>query len=288
MKSKKDITEDITRLHVLSQVVQAYEEIAATRMQKIRQSVLKNRAFLDGVSVVFSTVKLSYKKEVERLTKEKKGKDVSLQFSKTNGKTVCVLLSANTGLYGAIMQQTFDLFLQTSQRIHADAVIIGKLGVSFLKTASPNLPYTTFDLPDGLIQPQQLHEIILYLLAYEKIIVFHGTFESIITQVPTTSALSGDISEKMTATKQQTKYLFEPSLPEVMATFEKEIFASLFEHSVHESQLSKFASRMVLLDTALQNIQKELSTAVFEEKKLKHTSQNSKQQTMLSGKSLWR
>jgi len=48
--------------------------------------------------------------------------------------------------------------------------------------------------------------------------------------------------------------MFEPSLEEVMRFFEHEIFGSLFDQTMRESQLSKFAARVVAMDRADQQI----------------------------------
>ena len=77
MVNKQDIKHELDKIGILKDLVEAYEEIAATRMRKVRSSVLQNREFLSGLTSVFQDVKSSYRKEILRIMKEKKMKNYS-------------------------------------------------------------------------------------------------------------------------------------------------------------------------------------------------------------------
>ena len=70
MIGKKYIQNELERLESIKTMVESYEEITATRMRRIRDSVLNTRQFLDGVNSIFSEVQRSYKWEVEALIKK--------------------------------------------------------------------------------------------------------------------------------------------------------------------------------------------------------------------------
>ena len=82
-------------------------------------------------------------------------------------------------------------------------------------------------------------------------------------------------------------YLFEPSFEEIVKVFNGEILASIFEQTLHESQLAKFASRMLALDRSEDNIEKRLVKIRLEEVRLSHRLQNKKQLSTMSGLTLW-
>lgn len=290
MNTKKEILSDIERLTGLKEMVQAYEEIAATRMRRIRDSVLQTRDFLDGINQIFHQVQSSYKNEIVRLMKQKKIKDPSkVTFLKRNGKTVFVLLSANTGLYGNIIKTTFDLFLESLRKeTTADAVIIGRLGIGLFKEHKLSSSCTEFEFPDNDIDRELLAKIVTNLLQYEKIIVFHGLYQTMITQKPVGTTISESKITEGGAVSEDIKYFFEPSLEKIMAFFETEIFASVFEQTLHESQLAKFSSRMVVLDQSTENIKGSIKKAYFEYNKFKHRMGNRKQLSRLSGMALWK
>ncbi len=70
--------------------------------------------------------------------------------------------------------------------------------------------------------------------------------------------------------------------------FEKEIFASMLDQTVRESQLAKFASRMVALNRAGENIKSSLDISVIQKRVIDHALANKKQLNAISSISLWK
>lgn len=289
MINRKEVLSEIERLGSISTMVQAYEEIAAMRMRKIRDSVLQTRDFLTGITEVFREVQASYKKEVERLMHKKRIKDPSkMSFIQRNGKTITIFISANTGLYGDIVKKTFYMFLDEIKKEKTDIAIVGRLGKSLFDEAMPNKSVQFFESPDGFVDREAVKKVAEFLVQYEKIIVYYGQFENVVNQVPTRAVISDtELAASNTEKGEELRYLFEPSLERIMEFFESEIFASIFEQTMHESHLAKFASRMVTLDKALENIKQELKKVQFQKRVIHHRSVNKKQLDAISGMSLW-
>jgi len=285
MTTKKQVVSDIEYALGLKTTLETYQEIAATRMQRIRNSVISSRNFLLGINTIFQQVKSSYKIKPPS-TSSGRGQRT---FLKTNGRTLFVFISANTGLYGDVIKRTFDVFvkeLKKQNRDVTDVAIIGRLGVKLFQEEFPKKPLSFFELSDNKIDHEVIKKIIPYLIQYEKVIVFYEQFQSIITTLPIATSISGD-SLPWEQSSSKIKYNFEPSLEKVMAFFEKEIFASIFEQVVYESLLAKFSSRMVALEEATENIQNNLKQAILEKDRIKHQEQNKKQNERLSSMSLW-
>jgi F0F1-type ATP synthase gamma subunit len=163
MATQKIISEEIGSLSSLGGVVETYKEIAATRITRTRNSVLKSRDFLNEINQIFQRVKTSYKLDVERLMKLKRISDrAKLTFVKKNGKTVYVFLSANTGLYGDVVRRTFLEFRKAAQSAKNEGnhvAIIGRLGLYINRESGLPDPYRYFDFPDQSIDDKRLHEI---------------------------------------------------------------------------------------------------------------------------------
>ena len=73
----------------------------------------------------------------------------------------------------------------------------------------------------------------------------------------------------------------------IMKFFEAQIFASLFEQTVFESQLAKFASRMTSLELRVENIKDVLKDVALEKEKVRHRIINKKQLETFSSMALW-
>jgi len=284
MLDERSINSEIAQIEGLGTLVRAYGEIASVRMKKTRDSVLTNREFLTEISKVFDEVRVSYASEVLAFSKQiglkRKGK---VTFLAHNGKVVSVLLSANTGLYGEIVQSTFSLFMQEVRKNQSEVTIVGKHGLGLFIADEPNRPYSYFDLPDDKVETNQLSSLVKHIVQYEEIHVFYGKFQSVIKQLPSRFEISAEITLSEEKSKSLVHYIFEPSLEKILMFFETEIFASLLEQVVRESLLAKYASRVLAMDRADGNIKEELNKLGFEKSRINHRVGNRKQLNSLTG-----
>ena len=289
MINKQTVEQELDQLRGLIMLVETYEMIAGTSVRQIRNSVLANRAFHVGLNRMFREITTAYKKEVEHHMKKKKiqsGSEVSL--IKHTKQTVLMLLSANTGLYGDVVYRTFASFITEVKRAQADIVIIGRMGKIFFEEMMPGHAFTYFDFPDNAVALENLKEISAFLSLYKKVVAFYAVFKNLLTQEVRASIVSGaELPSALIEDTSVQQYFFEPSLEEVDLFFEKEIFASLLEQIFQESRLAKLASRMVLLDRALVNIENELRRTTLTKELVRHRSINRQLLDSLSGTALW-
>jgi ATP synthase F1 gamma subunit len=278
MLYKRDIEEEINQVNSLKSLAEVYGEIASIRMKRIRGVVLSTRKFLDAINDIFKDTLASYAKKLSdmvRAGKLKRGSKVT--FLAHNGKTVVVLLSANTGFFGEIVPKVFAKFIHEVRTEDVEVTIVGKLGKSMFLDAEPKRPFTYFELPDYGIDRRKMAEIIKHLVAYEEIRVYYGKFQSVVTQEPTAFRISAGtpVGEYVVAPKEQ--YIFEPSVDKILMFFETQIFASLFDQSIRESQLAKFASRILAMDRAADNINKRIRKLNLDKLKVQHKVDNNEQ-----------
>lgn len=295
MYTRNEIEAQIQFIATVKSLTQSYQEISVMKMQLVRESVLQTRQFLAKLSDVFVDVRANYKSELEKLAKKQK-KDVNTLIINTgnkNGRSVVMLLSANTKLYGSIIKEVFDLFLQDIQKNDVDIVVVGRVGKELFENHSKGKRYTYFDLPDNMVSMGDLKGIVEFILKYEKVNVYHGKFVNIFTQLPTVSNVTGDevngLKEPGEPEKQEenVSYFFEPSLEMVMNLFGNQVLGSLFKQSVHEGELSKLASRIKAMEDARTNIEKERQSWSVKQNRYKKLMMNKKQIESLSGMSIW-
>lgn len=279
MISKKLIYEERKQVRALSTIVDVYGEVAAQRMRKIRESVLKNREFLNEIEEIFKDCLASYSRNLHDLLRSRKmSKDKNVTFLAHNGQTAAVLISANTGFYGAVIPETFNTFLKDVRGGVGEVTIIGKLGKALFIENEPERPYTYFELPDYGINREAMSEALKHLVQYEEIKIYYGKYYSVISQKPSiTEIKAGTLVSGETTNKSRDHFIFEPDVETILMFFETQIFASLFNQSLEESQLAKFASRIVAMDAAAVHIKEELAKLDVRLSKLKHLAQAKKQ-----------
>lgn len=292
MINKRLISKDISDLNTLQLVTRAFTEIAAVRMKKTKNSVVLNRQFNMELNDVFSDVRASYARELIRLGQKRRrqGED-GITFLAHNGKTVAVFLSANTGLYGDIIERTFRLFIEEVKKYpeKTEVAIVGSLGLSMFKSAMPKHPFTFFDMSDTNLSLGTVSQLITHIVQYEEIRVYYPVFQSAIRQTPSRYVISAEtpLAELKTEQGRKDRYLFEPGLKEILMFFERETFTSLMDQAIKESQLAKYAARIMTLDRSNENIKSRLKTLKLDKLKAEHREKNKKQTEALASLSMW-
>lgn len=283
MRRNKEIEQEIESMMGLSSLIEAYQEIAAVRMRKVKKSVLSRREYMQGLSEAFGYIAFAYK-----LYRESLGKNMKGTILNTNGKTISVLLSSNTGLYGDVIRKTFDLFQQEIKGKDTDIVIVGRLGKSYYDSSGMKKNYKYFEMTDKGVDEENIKGLLDSVINYSTVIIYHGIFKSILAQTPDKTNITGEVLKiEEGLSGYDARFLFEPSVEKVAEHFEKQILSLLFEQVVFESGLSKFASRMVSLDQTAENIDNRLEKLDFAMKKSKHKEINASLQSSIFGGILW-
>lgn len=280
---KKNITKRIVDLELMKSLADAYAEISSSRMKRTRDGVILTRNFLEEISAIFKEVQASYAKELASISRRKGGKKgEKLTFLAHNGKEVAVFISANTGFYGNLTKRVFDFFIKEVEEKNLEATIVGSLGLAMFRDRAPGKPYSYFQLPDYGIDRANMAALVRHLVEYEAIRIYYGKFKSIINQIPDVITISSGEESQVAKAEVLVKYLFEPSLEEILMFFETEMFSSIFEQAINESQLAKFASRMLAMDQAGQKVKEALEGTKLDSRRLTHHIDNKKQQEFLS------
>lgn len=288
MSTEKEIASEIEQLTSFRNLVRAYEEIASLRMMRTRDTVLKNRNFLAEIEAIFEKVRASYAWEVSKLAKKRKSKDKeAITFLAHNGKTVSVLLSANSGLYGSIVQTTFEEFMKEVGSQDVEVTIVGRQGLNLFQSEEPDKPHTYFEISDEKIRSGDLNELIKHIVQYEEIHVYYGKFVSVVTQKPDVLTIAAEISLEKGKSEVGVSYIFEPTLERILMFFETQIFAARFEQTAREGQLSKFASRVMAMDRADENISKRVGKLGMRKLRVSHSVRNREQLNLLASMNMW-
>ncbi len=270
MKSLKHLTNESKNLEEIKGLVEVYEELAASNMQKVRSLIMQAREFFENLETLSEEV----------------GSDVD-SVLKSGKKTAAVFVSANGGLYGDIIDKTFQLFLEFVKTNQADMYVVGHLGETLMKTLAPGRKFQVFECSDDTIFPEEFDMMLGSLFSYKKIIVFYGKFYNIAVQRPYVSNVSGELLSKTEYIgdigKIRFRYLYEPSLTAVSEAFTGEILSASLDQILRESQLAKHASRLMQLDQTLDTININLEKLKGEKRQLVKKIAGKKQNAMISG-----
>jgi len=289
MKNSKYLKNELNSVASLNQLITSLEELSAMRYRKTKNSVLNTRSYLDEINYLYKQVKNNYTK-----IKENSGESFKeVKFRNPTKGTVYVLLTANGGLFGDVINRNFENFKNYVLRIPADEVIVvGSVGQKLIEFSSlkDSISYTYFPLSDSSTDRENLENILRHCLDFKTIVIFYTKFVEILNQKPVSDSVTGDIvfEEAISSFDSQkpqfeTDFLYEPDIEKVLGLFETQMINTLFEQKVLESGLSKFTSRMVALDSASQKTKENLNKLRLEYTKLKHIESNKKANVTISG-----
>lgn len=294
MAQKKVILEEMQALDSLKSLAENYEEIAATKMQRIRDTVLENRDFLSELSDVYVDLKSSYPKEIKEFLFKRKNFDTTITpLLQKNGKLLMVYLSSNGRLYGPVTKKTFDLFikdLKAKNKEKTDIVIIGTAGKEMFENSIHKRPFEYIDVSDENVTIDNLKALMKIFLKYQEVLIYHGKFGNVVRQSAISSSITGeDIfeTEVRSTIPREDRFIFEPAFDKVFNFFETQIESSLFRQTFHENQLARQASRVNAMEEALIHIEEETKKLDKKRIRVKHILQNKKQLETISGFILW-
>ena len=274
MRSYKTVTIEIATTHELSSLVETYQEVAAGKMQKIRHETMMSRAFFEGLAQLSEAV----------------GADMVQGTMGRTPKTAVVWVAANAGLFGDIIEKTLVAFLHYIRQKPVDVFVLGAAGAQLLSTLAPDVRCTAIPFADDEVTVESMTRLTNYLSGYETTVIFFGKFQSVAIQNADKRVISAALHEdglnvidQKERLHREFTYIYEPTPRIVSRCVADEIFGAVVEQTIRESQLAKYASRLMHLDEAMDHVDDRLKTLSTEKRKIKKIREDRKQRIMLAG-----
>lgn len=278
----KEIKENLKTIANIEAITRIYQEIAKLKMNEIRQEVLGNRELIEELSRVYALTKKAYTVQF----KDKKLTGARWSFVKRKKQRVVVFLSCNERFHGTLILDIWKEVLNFLTENKADLAVTGRIGKYLAERSGFGHKMFYFELDDDEPEKKKIKGIIEFIKDYGEIIIFHGRFQTILSQKVAQSDISGGtVREK--ESDEIKNYLFEPSPETVLDFFENELISAFLNQTVLEHRLSKYATRMIAMYQANQSAKERKRGLETEQKKLTRQLLNKEQIEMFSGFQLW-
>lgn len=241
MQTIKQVQQTLEESVSLKIVAQAYTEIAALKLQKIRSGIERNRSFFQEIITIFRTVKVAAERSKVHEAAKAKG-------------TVSILLTSNERFYGDLETRLTRFFAENSQKFKTDRIVIGSTANEYLKAIHFPAAYQLF-IPSGDLPPlEEMQALTQSLTDYQQILVYYSRMQSILMQEPTVVDLLQRPPERLLTSKQGTfEFIFEPEIENILEFFNNQMTLILLEQTFLESELARTASRLISMDRAQGN-----------------------------------
>lgn len=266
------IQQNIDEGIALKQVAQTFTEIAAIRLKRIRSGIENNRNFVNNISGLFHTVK-------SIAVKRENISETAQRVIQKNGQTISLLITSNYRFYGDINKQLIEEFMLSTGNLATARMVVGKVGVEYLKASNYPHPYDAVLLKADMPQEEDIALLISKISNYQQVLVFHSRFKTALTQIPAVSDItqtaqkttrlgeadnisSGSFVPGLKALMSPSSnltdeapldFILEPEIEKMLTFFDNQIITLLLEATFLEAELSRTAARLISMDQAQSN-----------------------------------
>lgn len=259
MSTLAQIKQNITEIEAMRTLAQIYTETSASKLQKIRSGIIRNRLFFEELAQIYHVVKVSALK-------------ANIKLAPKTKKSASLLITSNSHFYGSLEMKLIRFFLLENAKVNpsrnqilADLYVIGKTGQGYLKSLNYSRSFTAVNIEKDLPDEKEFYTLSKYLADYQQIFVYYSKLKSIAIQEPavidiTESAqMAGEVEEKNII-----RYIFEPEIHLISEFFETQMVSLLLQLTFFESELARTGSRLIAMDQAKEKAE----TSLLEEKKI--------------------
>ncbi|MBI4136561.1 F0F1 ATP synthase subunit gamma [Candidatus Roizmanbacteria bacterium] len=235
-------SEQIEQISALETIAGAYSEIAALRIDNIRNSFEQNSLYYEEISQIYHLVK--------RIA-DSRGVRINLLANGNNKRldTLYVAITSNHGFYGPLNSDAVDTMVKDATIEKADRMIIGAMGISYARSIGSASPFNSMVFSLDEPTSEEIYQFLDLSLGYRRIYVYYPKYISMLKQMIDRIDITHS-PESNAPIPSDIKYIFEPELSKILAFFEEQVRYLLFARVLLETNLSRTATRLITMDQA--------------------------------------
>lgn len=235
MRRASAILAESSQIETVKDLTGVFESLASTQVAKVKGRVELSRQFFQLLWSRYTGIRVDPRARI-----------TNRQLGNGQGKTVFIVISAETGLSGNIDQRLIDTMLQSYDPKNTDIFVLGSHGATQLQQRG--IPYVKFFKVPETDKYIDVSPVIDAILPYEKTVIYYERYLSLGVQdiqtidlVANMRELSHDVPDEAVIDVAQT--IFEPSLDEIADQMEISMMILTLSQTILESGLAQSASR---------------------------------------------
>lgn len=271
------------------------QQIAAMRMVKLRRIVVSSRRFVDEATLILRELNLERTKQLQKeMSKNKtlkKIKPVSEATDASSRRKAVIVITSDIGLCGSYNTEIINKIDQVvPQHLDADFYVIGHKGQNYFDRIEHkfSLKWYPYNIPEA-VSITDLKPLVGMFYYYGQVFLLYSRFINTTTREVVFMELAIPNVEEIEVEKAKTegKYIFEPSLEELITSVSARIRQALFRQQILDSKLSLYTAQMIAMKTASDNAQELLTELQLEYNKARRKQVDRKILEVQAGRSLW-
>lgn len=297
MATINEIKEKMVVVNSVGGFANALQQIATMRMMTLRDRVVASKRFVDAATELLRELYL-YKEIIYQQTinsennksnKNKKGGTPTAAEEKI--KKAIILISSNQGLCGKFNAEIFRHFENEvlPKNPEADIFIIGKKGQEhYIKNAKFKYKFYPYLLGDDFTS-QDLLRLVDMFPYYDRILMVYSRYINTANReiMQTMLVVSPTMNQSEADPKEKIKFIFEPSLDQLIKDISSQLRAATFQQQILDSRLAQFSAQMMGMQAATENAKVLLDDLKLEYNKQRRKLIDKKISEVFAGSALW-
>lgn len=279
LKIKKDI--EISKL--IGNIAQVYEYIYVSKVQKTRDRVLGSRQFVEGLSDIYNEIRVAFGKQVKVIISRRKKRFI---LSK-NMPLAVVLTSSPIKSNSEVQHKVFHAFWNYISERKCDIFLLGISARRMFEQYGGDVKKAKFvsieEGDRGVIGFD--YDLIMELSKYDQVEVFHSQYLSMARQSEKQIELGEFISKHDDS--NGIPFIAEPDVKTLVRYFDEKLYVYIMKQIMEESYLANLGSRLINLEQAIANAEKQTKEMQWKAIKLRKRAKNKKLLQQLAGLNFW-
>ncbi len=245
MKRAISIKKDLLEVTTIQDLTAVFESIASIRISKIKNKVLTSKLFFSELWQIYTQLRAD---PSDRITSSERKPTAS-------GKSQAfIVITSEGGLTGDIDERIIASVLKDYNPQTTDIIIVGDHGIKLMSQRGVHVE-KFFKTPEAASYVD-VSPMISAVVAYPDIKAYYETYVSLSVQetakidlIAAVRSMSDEVSVEE-GTISSRDYVFEPSLPDIIAHMETTMLSLALSQVILESKLAQDASRFNAMNAA--------------------------------------
>ncbi len=256
MPSLKEVKNRIQSVTSTQQITKAMKMVAAAKLRKAQERILKIRPYSKNLSEIQSSVSASMNSDSPNPYAVARAVESVLMIVVTSDRGLCGAFNAN--IIKSALQTAQNEFPNQLAARKVEFLCLGSKGRDFLKRRgyvvnadfSDLFTKLSFDYAKKVAQ----YAMDGFLVSkYDKVIICYNEFKNVATQIPHNEVLLPLEIEPSEHKESEVDYIFEPSQKEIVDELIPKAIKVSFYKAILESNAAEHGARMTAMDKATDN-----------------------------------
>lgn len=264
MATLKAIRKRISSIRNTQQITKAMKMVSAAKLRRAQEAAVQARPYAEKMTELLKNVSARVSSESHVLLQPREEKKIQL-----------VLFTSDRGLcggYNANLIRAAEAFLRRNAgEKEVEITLVGRKGADHYRRRRANIVDRYIGIlatPADELAAEIAQKLIARFVAGETdaVYILYSHFRSALSQVPTLEKLLpvalADAGES--ETQQQTEYLYEPGVQELLASLLPRITDVALQRALLEATASEHGARMTAMDSATTNASKMMGSLTLQ------------------------